>query len=76
MNVFRIETHEEWIERLQSKRQALRKGIFAYSPDPIVFGPNRLKFSDLGMLEDSYFHLGDCHYIDTYRRCDYPDLLS
>lgn len=70
------ETHEEWHERLKVERNALRKGIFAYSPDPIVFGPSRMRFPDVTMENYPFFEVDDRYYIDTYRRCDYPDFCS
>ena len=55
----------------------LCEGVFAHSPDPVVFGPDRLISVDIRWLDrfDEYYHPShkNDYYIDTYRRTDYPD---
>jgi hypothetical protein len=66
----KIESHDEWAERVRAERDEPRKGVFAHSPDPIVFGPDKLRFSTLSSVD---FELDSRYYIGTYRRSDYPD---
>jgi hypothetical protein len=55
----------------QARQHALRAGVFAHSPDPIVFGPDTLRFTYPSTLD---FKIDDRYYIADYRRSDYPDI--
>lgn len=57
----------------QARQRAIRRGVFAYSPDPVVFGPDVLAYEDFAILDNPYLEYRECYYISTYRRIDYPD---
>jgi hypothetical protein len=66
-----MKPHREWVEKVRVERDAPRKGVFAHSPDPIVFGPDTLRFTNPSTLD---FKIDDRYYIAYYRRSDFPDL--
>lgn len=67
----KIEGYEQWI---RNEQNAIRKGVFAKTPDPVVFGPDKLRYLDLDILDNPFFEIGENFYIGEYRRCDYPDM--
>lgn len=72
-HIHRVESYEEFAAKVRTARDEPRKGVFAHSPDPIVFGPDTLRFTTPYTMD---YKLDDRYYIKEYRRSDYPDWPS
>jgi len=64
---WRSEEQDKHREQLrESLRGTIQEGLFAKSPDPIVFGPDVLVPYELGWLDNPHNSYRDCYYIKEY----------